>query len=386
MDIAANAAISTGKEALNILNDWLDDVEIAKSWYGESHRKFAGVSIWPPRKAFRLQIKNIFTIKKDDWQQVIEHCLSDCYKWHRHTGSGECCWLRIFMSLPENLRAGCLQKPESSLQSLSIVQSLPAARIDLWGLVVFAFANGAEQSVRQGSTGSFCAKLSAINFVLTIWQYDMAGPICAHLEPREQGSRDRTMLTSPEWNNLLWSGHTFKESDHILGWPLTGELPREAPSDLTGNVLNEELSQIVMDNQWYQRLQQQLRKLIYECHDIWEKFDESMREERSNLMKHSGKIQQNLLAFKLLLVDDSASPEDIIGEETAADTLHYAQKQLALVEAEIQRSEGRLCKMLHNEILPLQKKIVALIRLMTLPKRVIPHLSTRDTGIHVSLA
>jgi hypothetical protein len=69
-------------------------------------------------------------------------------------------------------------KAWNSLSSLAIAHSLPAAHIDLWGLMVLAFANGPNRA-------------------------------------QEAGSRDQTMLTPFEWNHLLWVSHTFKEHDRI---------------------------------------------------------------------------------------------------------------------------------------------------------------------------
>ncbi|KAJ5771169.1 uncharacterized protein N7511_003220 [Penicillium nucicola] len=386
-EIAASAAFATGKEALNTLNNWLDDVEVAKSWYGNNYRKFTGSGKRIGRTLFRLKITGVFTIKKNDWQKVIEECLSDCYNWHRQTEGGECCWLRLFTSMSDDMKRRCLQQSRSSIQSLAVVESMPAARIDLWGLVVFAFANGADQRVRSSSTGSFCANLYAIDFTLTIWQYDMAGPICAHIEPREQGQEDRTMLSSSEWNNLLWSGHTFKECDHILGWPPSADPSADAPGDLITNVLDRELAQIVMDYTWTRILQEKLRKLIYECHDSWDDLKALAGEDQKPRIEV---IQRNLKGLKLLLLNDSILPEAIVQEQRKEDTLQYAQKQLEFVGHELSpdgsMKQPRLRGILETRLLPLQQQIVALVRLLTLPKMVIRQLSTRGTGTHVSLA
>lgn len=50
------------------------------------------------------------------------------------------------------------------------------------------------------------------------------------------------MLTLPKWNNLLWSSHTFKESDYILGWLPSVQLLADVPDNLTINVPDGELA------------------------------------------------------------------------------------------------------------------------------------------------
>lgn len=385
MDAATSAAFTVGAQALKTLNNWLDDTETAKSWYGKEYKTFTGPSTWPPTKIGTRKIKTVFTISKDDWQKVIEYCLSDCYTWHRHSEGGECCWLSILGSLPKEMRSGFLQTPKRSLSSLGIVASLPAARIDLWGLVVLAYANGAKVSVKKCSTGSFCAKLAAISFTLTISQADMVGPIVAHLEPKERCLGDRPMLTSSEWHHLLLSGHTFKAQDHVFGWPISGKPPANAPEDLVTNVLDQELAQIVMDYQWVEELKKQLREVIYECYDGWEYILNKDLVKEETELKRIEKVQRHLLSSKLLLVDEVEQLESVIQEERVTDTLHYAERQLEFILDKIGENGG-LYNNWKTTILPSQRKIVALTRLLTLPQRVICELSTRDTGIYVSLA
>lgn len=65
------------------------------------------------------------------------------------------------------------KSPKSS-RSIAAVKSLPAARLDSWGLIVLALANGARPEVIHSSNGGFFAELSGKSFVLTLWQRDVS--------------------------------------------------------------------------------------------------------------------------------------------------------------------------------------------------------------------
>ncbi|RDH13956.1 hypothetical protein M747DRAFT_270953, partial [Aspergillus niger ATCC 13496] len=252
MDTAITAGLQVGVQALETLNNLLDEKEIAKTWYGENNYKdFTGKRFFPINtlnKFGHRGIRKVFRIKKDTWHKVIQNCLTDCYNWYhqiKENYEGECCWLLLYRSLPEETKRDCLERSERSLSSIGIVSSLPAARVELWGLVVLAIANGAKVCSKVASTGGFYARLDAQNFVLTIWETN-TGSATAHIEPREHPIESQP-LTSPEWNNLLWYGYSFGGHHHIFGWPFISQETSEPPDDLVSNLRNQELSRLVIE-------------------------------------------------------------------------------------------------------------------------------------------
>ncbi|KAE8371410.1 hypothetical protein BDV26DRAFT_130038 [Aspergillus bertholletiae] len=153
-----------------------------------------------------------------------------------------------------------------------------------------------------------------------------------------------------------------------------------------------ELGQIVMDDQWIQKLQNKLRQATYDCYDCWEELAHELAHQQeltSDFKDHIPKIQRHLLSAKFILADE-ATPSDsslIIEEERRMDTLHYAEKQLELIKREKQSGNyvNRADEVLQG-LLPLQEKIVALTRLLALPQKVDQELSMRGAGTYASLA
>lgn len=88
-----------------------------------------------------------------------------------------------------------------------------------------------------------------------------------HIEPKDLLSDQHTLMTSSEWQNLLWYGHSFSEHHHIFGWPLNGTPSKEPPKNLATNHHDGELMHLVIDYQWTKRLQDQLRHALYACYD-----------------------------------------------------------------------------------------------------------------------
>jgi hypothetical protein len=64
MGTAAGAAFTVGKQALDTLNNWMDDVYVAKSWCENKYGIFIGLAKWPPRRVGHLKITRVFTRKK----------------------------------------------------------------------------------------------------------------------------------------------------------------------------------------------------------------------------------------------------------------------------------------------------------------------------------
>ncbi|RAH80666.1 hypothetical protein BO86DRAFT_433100 [Aspergillus japonicus CBS 114.51] len=344
MNIAISSGLDVGIQALNLLNKLLEEREIAKSWYGEDkYLIFTQRRCWPllPFKRFgRLEIRKVFKVKKEHWQKVIENCLSDCSTWHEQ--------------MTYNNQGNC-------------------SRVESWGLIVLALANGADIQITYTSTGGTNAVLDGQSFILTILQSNIAGPITAHIEPKRYSSDHKT-FTSPEWNNLLWFGHSFGEYDHIFGWPLNESPPLDPPEQLVDNVRNQELSRLVIDDHRANRLREQLKDAIHKCHDQWEDLKDIQPSDE--LMKDIDPIQENLKKLKLILVDqDNPSGSFSLKEERIDDTLEYSEEQLKIVQEKIKERHPTFS----------HKIIVALTRLLTKPKLIPNFLSTRDAGTYISV-
>lgn len=416
MDARVSAAVAVGSAALQTLNTYLRDTDTAKGWYGTHYyedftksnfslKKFLGLDDDSPR-----EIKEVFALQSTDWQYTIEYCLSNTQVWLRYArhnekgkdeeSRGECSWLPIYAALPANYRKHSRASSKKSASSLAAVRSLPAARFDAWGLVVLAIANGAKIQIQHGSEGGYFAELSGKTFVVTIWQKDVGGSITAHIEPRAYSSEQHTMMTSPEWQNLLWYGHSFSQHHHIFGWPLNDTPVYEAPKNLTTTHHDAELKELVIDNKWTTLLQDQLREALYSCHDAWESAQNM--DEMNGLNKKIEAIKRQLLSFKLILVDDvDPSETSLVIEIRRKDALHYATKQLNKVHefnARYQHQQGDggqfeeadggpELHMSHKvkELLRQQKVVTALIRLLSLPQKLDKVLSTRATGTYVSV-
>ncbi|RAH80667.1 hypothetical protein BO86DRAFT_419962 [Aspergillus japonicus CBS 114.51] len=171
MDIAISSGLNVGIQALNLLNKWLEEVEIAKSWYGEDK--------------YPVFTQRLFTIKKDKWEEIIQNSLSCCSSWHYQVKKHN----------------------------------------------VLALANGARIYSIDDSSGGYFARLDARDFVLTIWQMDITGSATAHIAPRESPS-DSSCLSPSGWRDLLHHGYSFGEYDHVFGWPFKGTLLSEPPEAL----------------------------------------------------------------------------------------------------------------------------------------------------------
>ncbi|OAF98534.1 uncharacterized protein CC84DRAFT_1106147 [Paraphaeosphaeria sporulosa] len=325
MDAAASVALDVGVRALNALNDCLEEKDTAISWYGkEACKTFTGRSwsLFPRKwkKFSHVKITKVFRIRANDWQKE---------------DSGECCWLPIYHALPKQTQKLCEAEPKRSLGSLGILKSLPAARMDAWGLTVLAIANGARPEVTYAENGGYFASFNAKDFVLTMWQDNIAAPVIGHIEPKQIPSLDRDLLTSPEWNMLLWQGHSFSQHNHISGWPLNGVGQKEPPEDLVTHSRDEEIMQLVMDNEWVERLQNQFRNALYRCYDSWERLQRHPRNQGHIDSNRIDLIKRQLLAFKLILVDGE-EPAKIHSnlemlEIRKEDILHYALEQLKFI-------------------------------------------------------
>lgn len=106
---------------------------------------------------------------------------------------------------------------------------MPAARLDLWGLVVMAYSNGAWGEIISAIDGGFRATLYAKNFILDINQENINASTIGHLEPREHPADDREPLGTDETRYLLDHGQSFSIKDATIGWPLNGDPASRPP-------------------------------------------------------------------------------------------------------------------------------------------------------------
>lgn len=145
MDSAASAGLAIGTQAISMLNTWLETGKTARAWYGkEDYTEFTTRLSFLPLKAIGSRtISKVFTIKRDQWEQVIKACLPECGNWHQRRFDGECGWLPLYRAVRDSPSSGTfVEKARSALSSIGTVSSLLVARLDTWGLVVLGYADG----------------------------------------------------------------------------------------------------------------------------------------------------------------------------------------------------------------------------------------------------
>ena len=130
-----------------------------------------GVDPWP-------YIRNIFTVREEDSEALIMGCLPVCHKWYSSHDEGECCWLPLYRTLSETLnKKRFLQDAPSAVTSLGSVAALPAGRMNLWSLVVLAFANGGFPIMMRDG-GAFKAVIYARKLRFVNTETDSDRPSC----------------------------------------------------------------------------------------------------------------------------------------------------------------------------------------------------------------
>ena len=139
MEFAAGVPLAVGAAALRALNSYLYDKKVAIAWFGDDYEVFTSNKCVHGKLG--ICISHVFSVPETECVRLIADSLqnSQSWFWSRATRGGECCWLPMYRTLKGNTIA----KARSALFSLGAVGSLPAARIDAWGLVVMAYANGA---------------------------------------------------------------------------------------------------------------------------------------------------------------------------------------------------------------------------------------------------
>jgi hypothetical protein len=149
MEFATGLPMAVGAAALRALNALLDDRRIAIAWYGKDYKKFTSRT-WI-RGLPGICISHVFSLREEDCRSLIRNSLENSQRWHTARGDGACCWLPIYRHLERQFRESSVIEAQRALSSLGAVSSMPAARVDAWGLVVMAYANGATPSIEKSN-------------------------------------------------------------------------------------------------------------------------------------------------------------------------------------------------------------------------------------------
>lgn len=224
------------------------------------------------------EVAHVFTIRNEDWLLIIGEALPAAHTWFRSREdyNYECSWIPRYLAYKES-RSLCpskqvLQEAELAFSSLGVVNCRPAARLDLWGLVVMAYANGAWSEVELASDGGFMVNLQAKNFVLNINQTNINAPVAAQLEPRQHPAEGRESLGVDDTKYLFLYGQSVSQQDVSLGWPLNADPSTQPPLDLVHGRMDKQLRKTVLDYFRVHDLRKRIRDAIFYYRTKWSKF------------------------------------------------------------------------------------------------------------------
>ncbi|GIJ92121.1 hypothetical protein Asppvi_011097 [Aspergillus pseudoviridinutans] len=322
----------------------------------------------------------VFTVKNDFWEELIGRALLQCKEWHEDRNNGQCCWLPLYRSLEDKRRAKFLDDAESALSWIGTTTSLPAARLDSWGLVTLGFADGGTLRIVQDRSGTgYRATFEAEHFTLVIRQESLNTTSVAHITPH-QHPLPKPGISEGAWKTLYRTGSSVDRHDDLIAW--IGNQPIRPPPKLVDGSWDNKIGKAIFDYQFTKNMKKKLRCAIFNCYDAWEASLHSYPNDPF-LTRHARPIMKNLRKFKVF-VDGSWSDycQEITSEE---DILHYSEKQLEIVGSHPSANAGfevdklKLAFEQHKIILALQK-------LLLLSVRIPEQLSTKGTGEMLLLA
>lgn len=376
------APLLVGNEALEILNKWLDSEDIAKAWFGTDYKTFCDLTVAGVAAITRHEnplLSKIFTVHMADWPAVIQTSIEKAHNWWGSHPDGECCWLPLYRSLAEEAPEKYLKDVRAGISWVGTARSVPAARLDFWGLVVLGYANGGvPRVIREKATGSYRAIFDARNFTLVIWQNNLNATAVGHIAPKQYSSFDRNNLTQTEWLALLNTGSTVKaREDQLTSW-IWQEIPKP-PYQLLSKSWDARIQRTVIDHEIIKYMKERLRQNIYLGSAAWREVKFRYPDDLF-IQSNAEMIGQNLLKSKVFgdLQTWNDFCQEIVSEE---DVLHYSQKQLQLLSGEVERGNIKL-----SNLLGCHKTIFAFQKLLIMSNKVPPQLDTRGTETTILLA
>jgi hypothetical protein len=267
MEFVAGLPLAVGAAGLKLLNSLLEDERVARAWYGDEYKTFTkkkGVGTM-----VNYYISHVFTISEQDCPRMIDNSTTHSQSWHqyREKHKGECCWLPIYRSLKEqDAGLSTVAVAYEALGAIGALSSIPAARVDAWGLVVMAYANGAQARVNHDG-GAYLAVLRAKYFVLTIRRKSLTDEPSAHLEPRSTAFHSAQTMDPGRWRSLFDEGHTLHgEVQWVLDSHSTNSEPPEA---LYRGTLDFQLSKAILDSAAVHELIRRLAEAVLMCRKLW---------------------------------------------------------------------------------------------------------------------
>lgn len=402
MEFVTGVPLAVGAAALNILNAFLDDRRIAIAWYGEDYKIFTSKT-WINGR-ISICITNVFSVAESDCVRLIRDSIENSHNWHasRRMRGGECCWLPIYRSLSQNEPQAFVFDAHRAIFSLGAVGSVPAARIDLWGLIVMAYANGAKQSVSTES-GAYIAVLRAKYFVLTIRRQALTDQAVAHIEPREKEHHTAHYMAEQAWRNLLEDGHSFGKADYS-GWPLYTNLDTDSPpANLVNGEFDVQLRNEVLDDYRAAELKSKLDESLRKCRWLWDlSYNElitrttwlddtnnisraaMVREYLEKALKFTESMTKGLLDLNYQI---ETHPGDAL---RSAVSLRDDPMQWFLVESKDRGQDWEIFNWngypRFPELMRWHEVVIALLRFLVRPTHIDGVLSSRGTGDTVLLA
>lgn len=388
MDSAVSGGLAIGTEAIRMLNTWLETGEIARAWYGkEDYTKFTTRLSFLPLNAFGSRtVSKVFTIKRDQWEQVIKACLPECGNWYQRRLDGECGWLPLYRAVRDSPSSGTfVEKARSSLSSIGTISSLPAARLDTWGLVVLGYADGGAPHIQLEGNGAYRATFHGRHFVLVIGQEKLNSTTVAHLTPLPYPITEVQQPNDAEWINLYRDGQSIMKDDKLLRWfrDPCQRLPNP-PDGLVNGHMDDRIKRFMFDYRFAEILEKRIRNAIYDCYDEWMECKGKYPKDIF-VQTQCQEVTDNLLKMRMFL--GFPDRNSFCEEMTMADMLHYADKQY---HSCCRHSEAHKNKRGQNTatetLLQHHRRILAFLKIWQLSKVVPKQLSTRNTGETLLLA